>query len=222
MLLIGESPWLFKLGSQITDFFTGYGGIAVLLLAVADSSFLSFPEGNDLLVVILSTGGSWGNMAYYVCLTVAGSVTGCFLLYTVGRKGGRAILKKKFSDQKIERSERIYRKFGLLAVLIPSVLPPPLPFKIFVLSAGVFGMTPSRFLTAVSIGRSIRYSMWGILAVLYGNSVKLFLQENINTVGTALLGIFVLIIIATILFQVRKRKRMRTIDRPEGNRHGIP
>ena len=103
MLLIGESPWFLKLGSQITEFFSGYGGVAVLLLAIADSSFLSFPEGNDLLIVILSTGGSWSNMAYFVCLTVTGSVIGCLLLYTVGRKGGRAILKKKFSVQKIER-----------------------------------------------------------------------------------------------------------------------
>ena len=213
MLLIGEAPWLFKLVNHITDFFSGYGGVAVLLLAIADSSFLSFPEGNDLLIVILSTGGSWGNMAYFVGLTVVGSVTGCLLLYSVGRKGGRAILKKKFSSQKIERAERIYRKYGNLAVLIPSVLPPPLPFKIFVLSAGVFGMTPSRFLTAVAIGRSIRYSMWGILAVLYGNAVKLFLQDNINTVGTALLAILVLIIIGTVVFQLRKRKRKREINR---------
>ena len=214
MLLIGESSWLIKLGSQITEFFSGYGGIAVLLLAIADSSFLSFPEGNDLLIVILSAGGSWGNMAYFVCLTVTGSVIGCLLLYTVGRKGGRAILKKKFSIKKIERAEKIYGKYGILAVLIPSVLPPPLPFKIFVLSAGVFGMSPSGFLTAVAIGRSIRYSLWGILAVLYGESVKEFLQRNINTVGTALLAVLALIFIGTVAFQIRRKKRGKEIDRP--------
>jgi membrane protein DedA with SNARE-associated domain len=212
VLLIGESPWLIKLGSQIAEFFSGYGGVAVLLLAIADSSFLSFPEGNDLLIVILSTGGSWGNMAYFVCLTVIGSVIGCLLLYTVGRKGGRAILKKKFSVQKIERAEKIYGKYGILAVLIPSVLPPPLPFKIFVLSAGVFGMIPSRFLTAVAIGRSIRYSMWGILAVLYGESVKVFMQRNIDAVGTALLAVLLLIIIGTVAFQIRKKKRRRETE----------
>ncbi len=218
MLLIGESSWLIKLGSQITEFFSGYGGVAVLLLAIADSSFLSFPEGNDLLIVILSTGGSWGNMAYFVCLTVAGSVIGCLLLYTVGRKGGRAILKKKFSVQKIERAEKIYGKYGILAVLIPSVLPPPLPFKIFVLSAGVFGLTPTRFLAAVFIGRSFRYSMWGILAVLYGNSVRVFLQENINAVGTALLAVLVLTIIGTAAFQIRKKKRGKEMEHLQNRR----
>lgn len=215
MLLIGDSPWLIKLGSHIGDFFSGYGGVAVLLLAIADSSFLSFPEGNDLLIVILSTGGSWGNMAYFVGLTVTGSVIGCLLLYTVGRKGGRTLLKKKFSEQKIERAEHTYSKYGILAVLIPSVLPPPLPFKIFVLCAGVFGLPPARFLTAVAIGRTIRYSMWGILAVLYGNSVKLFLEENINTVGTALLAVFALIIIALVVLHFRKKSRRNAIERFE-------
>ena len=123
------------------------------------------------------------------------------------------ILKKKFSDQKIERAEKAYKKYGILAVLIPSVLPPPLPFKIFVLSAGVFGMPPLKFLTAVSVGRGIRYSMWGILAILYGDSVKLFLQENMNTVGTILLVVLVSIIIGTAFLQLRKKKKKREIDR---------
>ncbi len=215
LLLIGESSWLLKLGNYVSEFFSGYGGVAVLLLAIADSSFLSFPEGNDLLIVILSTGGSWANMAYFVCLTVTGSVIGCFLLYTVGRKGGRAILKKKFSDHKIESAEKAYGRYGILAVLIPSVLPPPLPFKIFVLSAGVFALPQSRFLIAVAIGRSIRYSMWGILAVLYGNSVKLFLENNINSVGTVLLAALGLIISGAIVLQIIKKRKRRKIDHPE-------
>jgi membrane protein DedA with SNARE-associated domain len=215
ILLIGDSPWLIKLINHISDFFSGYGGVAVLLLAVADSSFLSFPEGNDLLIVILSTGGSWGNMAYFVCLTVTGSVIGCFLLYTVGRKGGRAILKKKFSEQKIDRAEKTYGRYGILAVLIPSVLPPPLPFKIFVLCAGVFGLPPARFLTAVAVGRTIRYSIWGILAVLYGNAVKLFMERNINTVGTALLAVFTLMIIGAVILHIRRKSRRSAIERIE-------
>ncbi len=215
LLLFIESSWLLKLGNYISEFFSGYGGIAVLLLAVADSSFLSFPEGNDLLIVILSTGGSWANMAYFVSLTVTGSVIGCFLLYTVGRKGGRAILKRKFSDHKIEKAEKAYSRYGILAVLIPSVLPPPLPFKIFVLSAGVFGLPQSRFLMAVAIGRSIRYSLWGILAVLYGNSVKLFLQNNMNSVGTVLLTVLGLIISCVLVLQVIKKRKRRKLARPE-------
>ena len=166
-------------------------------------------EQNDVLIVILSAGGTWTSMAYYVCMTVIGSVTGCFFLFMVGRKGGRAILKKRFSEQKIERAEKTYNKYGILAVLIPSILPPPLPFKIFVLSAGVFGMPVTRFLSAVAIGRTIRYSMWGILAVLYGNSVKLFLENNISTVGQVIAAVVLLAVIGTIVFYLRKKKRRK-------------
>lgn len=203
-----------NLGNSISDLFAGYGGLAVLLLAIGDSSFISVPEGNDILIVILSTGGSWSNMAYYVSMTVIGSVTGCFFLYSVGRKGGRAILKKRFSIQKIERAEKAYNKYGILAVLIPSILPPPLPFKIFVLSAGVFGMPALKFLSAVAIGRSIRYAMWGILAVLYGNSVILFLENNLRIVGTVLAVVVLLGIVGTILFFLRKKNRRMDIESP--------
>jgi membrane protein DedA with SNARE-associated domain len=191
--------------SSIGNWFAGLGGLGVLLLAVGDSSFLSLPEGNDLLIVVLSAGGTWAKMAYWVAMTVIGSVIGCFILYSVGRKGGQAILRKKFSPEKIERAEKIYNKYGILAVLIPSILPPPLPFKIFVLSAGIFELSTPRFLAAVTVGRAIRYSMWGILAVLYGNSVKLFLKNNLTEIGTGLAIAVILIIAGTVVYYIRKK-----------------
>ena len=194
-MLIADSLSLSKVGTYLSDIFTGFGGLGVLLLAVGDSSFLSVPEGNDLLIVVLSTGRSWSNMAYFVCMTVIGSVIGCSILYSIGRKGGSALLRKKFSTEKLRRAEKIYSNYGAFAVLIPSILPPPLPFKIFVLSAGVFRMPPLKFISAVTAGRCIRYSMWGILAVLYGDSVKLFLENNFKTVGK---GLFVALLIAAV------------------------
>jgi len=175
-----------------------------MILAIADSSFLTVPEGNDLLIVILSTGKSWGNMAYYVSMTVLGSVIGCFLLYSIGRKGGSPLLRRRFAQSKIDRAELLFKKYGILTVLIPSILPPPLPFKIFVLSAGVFRLNALVFLGAVVIGRTIRYAMWGILAVLYGNAVKVYMQENLNLVGTILLVIFGLILTTAAVFFVRR------------------
>ena len=75
------------LGAAFMRHLYRFGGLGVMLLAIADSSFLSVPEGNDLLIVILSAGKSWGTMAYYVGMTTIGSVIGCILLYSVGRKG---------------------------------------------------------------------------------------------------------------------------------------
>ncbi len=212
-LIQSDQHWLIKLGGTIYAAISGLGGIGVMILAIFDSSFLSVPEGNDLLIVILSTGKSWGNMAYYVSMTVIGSVIGCFLLYTVGRQGGSPLLRRRFSQSKIERAEKLFKKYGILTIVIPSILPPPLPFKIFVLSAGVFRLNAFIFLIAVVIGRTIRYSMWGILGVLYGNAVKVYMQENLNLVGTVLLAVFGLILAAAVLYYLHRVRSGRVHSR---------
>jgi membrane protein DedA with SNARE-associated domain len=208
-LLISLQNWISSFGSSIYAFLTGIGGLGVLVLAIADSSFLSFPEGNDLLIVVLSTGKSWSNMVYYVGMTTVGSVIGCLLLYFVGRRGGNPLLRRRFSEQSVERAEKLFKRYGILTVLIPSILPPPLPFKIFVLSAGVFRLRISEFVLAVTIGRTIRYSMWGILAVLYGNHLKIFMQQNLNAVGGILLAGFVIAAAAVIVYYLKNMKAKR-------------
>ena len=199
-LVLQSQHWLARLGDTIGGLISGLGGLGIMVIAIGDSSFLSLPEGNDLLIVILSTGRSWGNMIYYVGMTIIGSVTGCLLLYTVGRKGGSPVLRRKFSERSLMRAERLFERYGVLTVLIPSMLPPPMPFKIFVLSAGVFRLKAPEFLTAILIGRTIRYSMWGILAVLYGNSVKEYMQQNLHVIGVVLLGIFALAIAGMLAY----------------------
>ncbi|NLT67121.1 MAG: hypothetical protein GXX84_11005 [Acidobacteria bacterium] len=201
---VSTQHWLAKLAGTASEFITSLGGPGVMVLAIGDSSFLSVPEGNDLLIVILSAGKSWGNMAYFVSMTILGSVLGCLLLYTLGRKGGSPMLRRRFSQENIDRAERLFKKYGLLTVVIPSILPPPMPFKIFVLSAGVFRVKALEFLTAVVIGRTIRYSMWGILAVLYGNSVKLYMQQNLDLIGMILFGGFALLILVTAVVCLRR------------------
>lgn len=208
-LILSNQHWLAKLGGSAYDFIMKLGGPGVMVLAMADSSFLSVPEGNDLLIVILSTGGSWSNMTYYVGMTITGSMIGCLLLYYVGRKGGSPLLRRRFNPKSIERAEKLFERYGVLTVVIPSILPPPMPFKIFVLSAGTFRLKPLGFLAAVAIGRTIRYSMWGILAVLYGNSVKLYMQENLQFVGIILITCFALAITVTVTYYVHRMRANR-------------
>jgi len=202
--LLPAQHWLARLGSSTFSLIANFGGLGVLLLAMGDSSFLSLLEGNDLLIVMLSTGRSWSHMAYLVGMTILGSVLGCLLLYSVGRKGGSPMLKMKFSQQNIERAERLFDKYGIMTVMIPSILPPPMPFKLFILSAGAFRLRAREFLTAVVIGRTLRYSVWGIVAVLYGNSVKLFMQRNLNAIGAVLSGGFVLLGIVGLIYYMRR------------------
>ncbi len=180
------------------------GGPGLFFIALADSSFLSVPEANDLLIVVLSKGQSWGRMSYYVVMTILGSVAGCCMLYAVGRRGG-AFVQRRLSPQRVKKTETLYRRWGLWTVLIPSVLPPPTPFKIFVLSAGLFQVSLSKFLLAVAVGRSIRYFMWGILAVIYGEAAQRYVEQNLETVGTILLILLVMIIVVYVSLKARKR-----------------
>lgn len=184
-----------------------FGGPGLFLIALADSSFLSVPEGNDLLIVVLSIGQSWERMYYLVAMTILGSVAGCSLLYWVGRKGRQFMLKRGYSDR-INRAERLYQRFGLWAIIVPCVMPPPTPFKIFVLSAGVLRLSFPKFLMAVLIGRTIRYLSWGILAVVYGVQAKAYIEENFMRAGLYLFGLLVFGVLAYLVYLWISRRRM--------------
>ncbi|MEE8586832.1 MAG: VTT domain-containing protein [Acidobacteriota bacterium] len=191
----------------LTDFALGLGGPGLFLLAMADSSFLSIPEGNDLLIVVKSSGQGWAMMSYFVLMTVAGSTLGCSLLYSVGRWGGKAV-RRRLNAQRVEEIGRIYARRGLWTILVPAVLPPPTPFKIFVLSAGIFRVPFPRFVAAILAGRCIRYFMWGILSLIYGEAVHEFLVNNIRTVGIFALGA-VGVLLVIMMYRHFRRKRAR-------------
>lgn len=168
------------------------GGLGLFVIAALDSSFLSFPQVNDLLIIYLSTKYP-ERMPYYATMTTAGSLVGCFLLYGVARKGGEVFLRKRFSASRVDRGMAVYQRFGLLAVVVPSLLPPPTPFKIFVLLAGAAAVAPWRFALAIVIGRGIRYFGQGWLAVRYGERAAEIVQEHGSTVGLVLAAVAVLV-----------------------------
>jgi membrane protein DedA with SNARE-associated domain len=202
----GITEYLSLVLEQFYEAALALGGPGLLVIALLDSSFLSVPEGNDLLIVVLSTGQSWERMSYLVLMTIAGSVMGCSILYWVGRRGGNFVNRPP-RRERLKQVEATYQKWGLWAVLVPSILPPPTPFKVFVLSAGVFRVPYLRFLLAVFVGRSIRYFLWGILAVLYGEWAKQMMQGSLHTVGAVL---FVLMIMMAATYFIWKVLRKRS------------
>lgn len=157
------------------------GAPGLFLAAAADSSFISLPEVVDILLVWMVTQHK-SRMMLYAASATLGSVVGCLMLYGVGRKGDQFIAKR-FSAARVERTLGVFRRFGLMAVLIPSLLPPPMPFKIFVLLAGAAGIGTGRFALAIAIGRGIRYFGEGLLAVWYGDRALQFLDANGRTVS---------------------------------------
>src|SRR5256885_1095874 len=172
--------WLRSLSRWLEHFVIGaplyIAGPMMILIGALDSSLLSLPEINDYLVV----GRCYKYHAavfYFPLFAAAGSVIGCLLLYSIMRRGGQALLRRRFKPEHILRAERAYARFGILALAVPAVLPPPLPFKIFVATAGTLEYPRWRFLATVMIARSLRYYVEGILAVYYGQRVFTFLKD---------------------------------------------
>lgn len=188
---------------SVQSFALSLGGPGLFLIAFLDSSFLSFPEVNDLLIIWLTTQNP-DRMVYYASMTTLGSISGCLALYTVARKGGETFLRKRFSERHIERAMALFQRYGLLAILVPSVLPPPAPFKIFVLAAGVAQVRRSHFIVAIAIGRGIRYFGEGLLAVWYGEAAAEFLRDNARFVALAVAAAFLLIGVSWIVWQRRR------------------
>src|SRR6185503_3916509 len=93
-----------------------YGGPGLVLIAVLDSSFLSFPEVNDIALMALSI-RNHDSMWFLATMTVLGSIIGCTLLYAVGRKGGEALLTRRFAAERVARVRAWYDKYGMLAVI---------------------------------------------------------------------------------------------------------
>ena len=192
-----------KIVAAITAWATGLGGVGMFVIALLDSSFLSFPQVNDLLIIVLSTKNP-ERMPYYAAMTTAGSLIGCFMLYGAARRGGEVFMRKRFKGAFVDRGMKLYQRFGLLAVVVPALLPPPVPFKLFVLLAGAAAVSPWQFGVAILIGRGIRYFGQGYLAVLYGERALELVKEYGSEIG---IGLAVLAVLAGIVIAVRRGRR---------------
>jgi membrane protein DedA with SNARE-associated domain len=193
--------------TAIQEWASELGGVGLFIIALLDSSFLSFPQVNDLLIIILSTKYP-ERMPYYAGMTTLGSLIGCFLLYGVARRGGEVFLRKRLKGRYVDRAIALYQRHGLMAVVVPALLPPPVPFKVFVLLAGAAAVSPVRFGLAVAIGRGIRYFGQGYLAVLYGEQAAEFMTAYGTEIGVGLAA--AAIVIATAVFFVRRRRHEST------------
>lgn len=187
--------------STIQDWALTGGGFAMFVIALLDSSFLSFPQINDILIIVLSTKNP-ARMPYYAGMTTLGSLIGCFMLYFVARRGGESFIRKRIKGQRVDRLIGLYQKYGLLAVVVPSLLPPPVPFKVFVLMAGAAAVSPLKFGLAIVIGRGIRYFGQGYLAVLYGEQAAEFMKKYGAEIGIGLA--IVAVVIAVVVIRLRR------------------
>jgi membrane protein YqaA with SNARE-associated domain len=171
-----------NLTNAIGPFAAQLGAPGLALVAFFDSSFLSLPEVADALLVLAVVHHPilW---PYYAAATTAGSVAGCYALYALARKGGEAFLRRRMQGHHIDRALHIFQRFGLLAIIVPSILPPPMPFKVFVLLSGIANVRTTSFLAAVTIGRAFRYGGEAWLAYEYGEEAGTYIRNNLPTIS---------------------------------------
>jgi len=143
------------------------GPLGAFFVALADSSFLSLFEVTDALAARAGATDPRSAWVMVLCLSL-GSLAGCTILFWIGRAGGEALLRKRFGEGRALKARAAYEKWDVVSLAVPAVLPPPAPFKVFVLAAGVFGCRYHRFALSIVLARALRYSLWVFLGMAYG------------------------------------------------------
>jgi len=187
--------------TRLSDYLVAFGPFGLFAVAFLDSSFVPLPSSADALMILLTTAHP-GWMVLYAIIATVGSALGCLVLYYASRRAGRRALSR-FSPAKQERVKELIDRYDVLSVLVASVLPPPFPFKLFVVSAGVFRFSITRFMIAIMIGRGFRFLLEGYLAIRYGAQAKVILARYYPWIG---LGLAVLIVAVFLARTLRKRR----------------
>lgn len=190
---------------RLSDYFIALGPFGLFTVALLDSAFVPLPSSADALMLLLSAAHP-SLMPFYALLATAGSTIGCVSLYYISRRaGGRAL--KKFSERKQKRVKELIDRYDVLAVLVASLLPPPFPFKLFVITAGVFRFSVLRFTLAIIAGRAFRFLLEGFFAVRYGSQAKQILARYYPWIGV----VVVLVLITFFLMRNQLKKKEEAI-----------
>jgi len=191
-----------KVLARLFEFLVAFGPLGIFAVAVLDSTFVPLPSSVDALMLLLSTARPrW--MPIYAVMATAGSAVGCLLLYLVSRRAGVRALSR-FSEAKQKRVREQIARYDMLAVLVATLLPPPFPFKLFVVSAGVFRFSLSRFMLAIISGRAVRFLLVGYFAIRYGAQAKDVLAKYYPWIGLALALLAVLFFLGRSFLRPRR------------------
>ncbi len=185
----------------VKDFLLAYGPFGLFGIALLDSALIPLPAGPDVVMILLTLQHpAW--MPIYAVAATLGSVAGCIILYYISRKAGRRALER-FSEKKQAKVKGLIDRYGALSVLIASVLPPPFPFKLFVITSGVFRVNILLFSLAIALGRAVRFFLEGFLAVQYGDRAEILFKQYFPWIG---LGLAILIILGFVARLIWKKR----------------
>jgi len=202
------SKFVFKLSALLAPL----GAWGVFATAALDGVGVPMPGVLDVLFVTYihnKPGLAW----LYVIAASVGSTVGCLGLYLVGHEGAELVLRRRMSPEKFEKTRLSFEKNRVLALLLPAMLPPPFPFKVFVLSAALFEMKLSHFLLAIISGRIVRFAALAAVVVFLGADLRLvgiYLRQNFALVTLVVVAAVMAWLILRRVRRARKSAQLTT------------
>ncbi|MEP6708003.1 MAG: VTT domain-containing protein [Pyrinomonadaceae bacterium] len=202
--------WLLRKLGKVSNYLITFGPFGLFAIALLDGAFVPMAGGPDAVVMLLSASRP-GWMVIYAAAATIGSTAGCVILYYFSRRAGRRALAR-FSPSKQTRVKDLIERYDVLSVLVASLLPPPFPFKLFVVSAGVFRLSVLRMAIAIAIGRAFRYLLEGYLAARYGDHAKEWLARYYPAIGIGLAVLIIAIFVGRSLLRARHAQPLSDIE----------
>lgn len=186
------------------------GGLGFIPLGLLDASVFPIPGSMDLLILVLSARqpSLW---LYYAVMATIGAVIGAYVTYRLARKGGEGALAKRLKPETLQRVQQLFDRWGLGALAIPAMLPPPVPMVPFVLAAGAMEYPVKKFLVAMALGRSVRYTILAFLAARYGRHVFSSLAKNAHPMPI-LVTVLIFAVAIGVLLLIRSKRHEATTN----------
>jgi membrane protein YqaA with SNARE-associated domain len=180
------------------------GGLGFIPLGLLDNSIIPLPGSMDVLTIFLSARNEqlW---LYYALMATFGSVAGGFVTYRLARKGGKETLARRFPPKTLDKVYKRFERWGLGAIAIPALLPPPVPMLPFLFAAGAMQYPMRKFLFALTVGRIVRYTLLAFLAARYGRQILAFISQHAHPALFIVVGLIATV--AAVLFFVFVGKR---------------
>jgi len=193
------------------------GGPGLILLGIADNTpFISAPPGSVEIFIVLLSAHRHGWWAYYAFMATVGEVLGGYIAYRLAEKGGQKTLEKKIGKPRAEKIYKQFEKHGFLTVFTGSILPPPFPFTPVLMTAGVMQYPTRKFLSALTIGRGLRYFAVAYLGRSYGRQMIAFFSRHYRPTMYILIALAVAAGIGALVYFIWYRPNVQNKERARG------
>ncbi len=185
------------------DTFMPIGDIGLFIVAFLESSI--FPIPPDILLIALSLANTQLAL-YYATIATIGSVLGGVAGYYLGLKGGRRVARKVFPERMVDKADNYFKEYGAWAVLVAAFS--PIPYKVFTIAAGVFKVDLKRFVIASVIGRGARFYAEGVLIMLWGEEILVFIDSNLQAITLAIaVAVIAVVVLRKRIAMIKKGSR---------------